>query len=484
VVEEACKVTGSSSWRHAIWPLVAVVVLGVLLGVVLYTQDKDNEEARPTIEPLWKCSRQDISRIAGRFEDGDTIALERTKEEYRMAEPRQLPADQEDASTIFSWFTEPEPKRIVAREAGERLGDFGLDDPYGVVTVEFTADSKKELVIGDSSPVAEGELPDRYLKEGDSDTVYLFSGAVFKLLNRSVDEWRDRDVLRLDADTVERIEIWHDEESPNNFSARKPDAAAPFEWLIETDRYTAPADPTALKKLIGGFDRLKAEDFIDDDPVELAEYGLDPGYMKVSFVQADGEQTVNFGSFADKKGLKMYAKNNRWPYVFTVGTGVFGEVNPVPFNLLQTKPLAAVDYDRVAQIRWHPTDGAELQLSRRSMEKSVEQSKWGLQRSGSEDELDGKPVFDVLHALRALNATNVQPATTPAEYGQEAPVGSITITLAGEDGGDATELTLVVGSSLEEDKPRYVALMGYDLYYAVSDKAVAEALKALEELGR
>lgn len=89
--------------------------------------------------------------------------------------------------------------RAIGRIGDDRIGEFGLDDPDGTLTVTIRGTERK-LVFGGPTPGGS----DRYARDPGSGEVYAVKGDIYRdldaadsrLLERDLHEWKDADVVR------------------------------------------------------------------------------------------------------------------------------------------------------------------------------------------------------------------------------------------------------------------------------------------------
>jgi len=476
----------SSGIGPLLWPLLAVVAFGVLLGVVLYTQDDQpgDEPEQQAIEPLWDRAQDEVATVSPSFIDTDAVEIGRRDGTFWITNPRELPAAYDDSRRLFGLLARPEPLRVVEDDASDRLGEFGLDNPYGVVSVTFNDGEAHELLIGDPSPVSQGETPNRYIMETGASTVYVYSGVSVDFMNRPLEEWRERDVLRLDLDTVGHVDIWQGEESANSFQLERREAPADgFQWLVTAPDFAGPASTQTVRSFISAFDRVEVYEFLEDDGPSQADLELDPGYMRFVFTGDEGanQSVLRIGKFADNKGQTVYAANDEWPFPFIIETKLFGEAPPSPWNVLEKSVFSPVSYAKLKRLAWESSDGHAIDLMRLSVEGAVSDTAWKLTVDGSDQaDVDGETVSDLARKVLATKAADFRPMTKRAEHGHEPPAGTLTAEwVSGDD--QTSAISLVLGTPVDENT-RYAAIEGYEGLYQLSEKQVNEILEAFENL--
>ena len=85
-------------------------------------------------------------------------------------------------------------------------------------------------------------------------------------------------------------------------------------------------DESKVQELLKGIEALEVEKFVDDNPNDLAPYGLDNPQIQIAISDAKKKKTLLFGK---KEGKKVYAKLVDAKSVYLVGDYILSKI---PFS--------------------------------------------------------------------------------------------------------------------------------------------------------
>jgi len=201
---------------------------------------------------------------------------------------------------------------------------YGLEEPALTVTL-FTTGAQKPEVL-DFGRAADKEKV--YARLESRNGIYLLSAKLEDALGKKPDDLRDRHLLRINFDIVDRINI-EPAGKEKIVLARKQES-----WVIKSlgDR---PANSAAAGNLSSALQEQMVTAFVADVSSELAKYGLDKPQVKVTFSSYASEntpestagerpiETVAFGKF---DGDNVYARLEGEPFIVSVNKAVLDSI--------------------------------------------------------------------------------------------------------------------------------------------------------------
>jgi len=484
-------------------PLAAVIIFGLLLAYVLGTGDEPAEPVDPEsqITRVLDLETDQVDSVTADLGEEGRLKVKRCPPEaqvssrgvpswtpgepiYQLVEPYEVPTDQERARLVFKTASRMPAARVVDEEAKD-LAQYGLEEPaFGTVTFTTVEGEDHTLYFGDASPLSSEDTPSRYVRRQGDNKVYLVTYGSYSSLAAPAEEWRERRLFR--AEDVDAIEI---ENSWMDFRAERSQEA-PFAW--EVARPTRmPADDRIADDLLQTLRTLKVEEFVDDDPRDLAEYHLTEGVTRLILISQDGTESLLLGGFADSQAQSIYVKHVDRPYIYTIKSGLTAQKGLASHvDWMLTRPFGPASASRTRSLEWATSSGTR-RLVRAGTETAPE---WQLYETGEQEPVRVLPDEDVLPLLRELTALEFV-EFQPIEGGQrpaplQAPAGSLTlvyepIDLAGAGDGEPSRITLVVGSgSTGEGEVPPAMLEDFDgVYYQLKTdpREKIEQLFALED---
>ena len=290
--------------------LTALVLLGILGGVMMYLDKRQSREAAKTeSKPSTKVVALDTNQIQAftiRPRDGEAITCERTGGNWSIVEPRKLAADASAVSSLLSSLTSATFDEVIA-DHPPQLKDFGLDPP--AVAFEVSANGKPDkttLLLGDDTPTS-GAV---YAQVSGNPRVFTLPTYLKSSLSKTLFDLRDRRAVTLDVDQLQRLQV---KSKDKGFTLAKNTQGA-WELVlpppVRTDRYAA-------DEIVGRLRNLSMQTIAADDKKKPGEYGFGAPSLRLELQAPGGSQTLVLGK-QDKEGNRYFATNSVLEPVFTL----------------------------------------------------------------------------------------------------------------------------------------------------------------------
>ena len=165
---------------------------------------------------------------------------------------------------------------LAARSATSHAR-MGVDSVKGR-RVQFLSGDRTlvDLVVGNRGRVGTG-----YVRPAETDEVYQIRGALPRLADRGVNDWRDRRIAKVPSDSIGRVDVTR---------------RAGRYTLLRTEEHTwtidgAPADSTTVARLVGALRDLQASGFPTDS--QLGEIAFDDPYRRLRILDASGVELLS-----------------------------------------------------------------------------------------------------------------------------------------------------------------------------------------------
>ena len=226
------------------------------------------------------------------------------------------------------------------------------------------------------------------------------------------------------SDLIEEVRIALNEEKPARVT-KTGDA-----WTL-VEPAPADADSTELSSITSGLSTLDIERVVDEKPADLAQYGLAPPRIDVSFKMKGqaGEKRILLGD-KTATGGDIYAKLPDSPRVFLVSSFVESTFRKDPFSL-RDKTILKVDRAKV--------DGFSASSGTTTLEFAKMGSDWNVVKP-----IAARADFGAVEGtIERLSSANMQGITTEnatdlKPYGLDKPTATMTI----KSGSSSATLTL------------------------------------------
>lgn len=442
-----------------------LVLLAGLGGFFLYdtywlTPARDDRER--TRGRLWVVEPKDIEAITIARQD-DTIRLKRAGDGWEMVEPVKARGDQVAVDGLAATLATLRVDREIDPDPAS-VADFGLDSPSVEVTLEVRDRTDPlRLFLGSKSPTGAWV----YGREGSRPAVVALSQFAASDAGRPVADFRDKTVLAFDRTNVTGIELDVDGQR----IALEPEEGERWR-IVRPGPY--PADGDMVADLLDRLASARVREFVAEEAVSLAEYGLDRPATVTLVLGRDKDRTQTgllVGRVdADRKGV--YVMRVGEPPVMLVPEEVSTAV-PRTVAALRDKVVVAYAYDKVNRV--------EIESPRGTV--TVERDGPGWKIASPEPlNADAGAVNSLLWRIRDLRATGFL-AEDAADIPRYLSAPEVTVKLW-EEGRDEPRTLLVSASpDTRGGAPAAVAAVaGQGPVMLVDGKALEELARTATDL--
>ena len=291
--------------------LVLVVVLAGLVGYIYYLNDREAAPADAKEKAFASVNAEDIEEIQIKSASGQTSRVQKVDGTWRIVAPESADADQSELSSITGSLATLELQRVVD-EKGADVKPYGLEPPR--LEVEFRAKGDKEarrIQFGERTPTG-GDL---YARLPGQPRVFLVSSFLDSTFNKDTFALRDKTVIKIDRDKVDRLEIVADKRSVML-------AKNGMEWRIIAPMM-ARADFAAVEGSLERLSSAQMQAIVSTDGADLKKHKLDPPVATVTAAAGSSRATLLFGA---TENAVIYARDAARPMVFTVAPTLYTDI--------------------------------------------------------------------------------------------------------------------------------------------------------------
>src|SRR5260370_5103913 len=223
--------------------------------------EKKPEEFRD--RKLTDLTTAQVSRVVLKSPVGE-MELEKRNDHWEILKPLRARSDDQKIADLIAQVTTAQIQQFVADDHGD-LHPFGLAEPRGTITL-FTKDDKQGQLL-QIGGIPQKEKDQVYVRSASRGFVYALPKKIEEVLNTRPDDLRDRHLVRIDTNILDRITI----DAPDKGKivlARKNE-----NWTIAT-RNNAPANSAEVRRLVDTFQNKQVTNFVKDVASNLPKYGL------------------------------------------------------------------------------------------------------------------------------------------------------------------------------------------------------------------
>jgi hypothetical protein len=370
-----------------------LLVIAAAVGGFLYYDSKREPAATSKQEKVFAGVESDkIEQVTVKSASAETTTVQKQGAAWQVVAPAAVPADQ---ATDFK--------------------QYGLDPAR--ISVAFKAGGKEHtLLLGAKTPTG----GDMYARLPGAPRVFLVSSFLETTFNKTAFDLRDKTVLKVDREKVERVEVQAGDRTLT-FVKQGPD------WRI-TAPIDARADFGAVEGVVGRLNTspMKSIEAAEvKDPKDLVKYGLDKPAATVRVVSGSSQAGLAIGKSAAEG--TVYARDLSRPMVFTIESALADELKK-PADDFRIKDL----FDARA------FNTTRVDVVRQGQTLAFEKDKDGWKQvTPSAKAADAAKVDALLTALTNTRATGFEPKL--AATGLDAP--EIAAAIRFEDGKKEEKVT-------------------------------------------
>lgn len=373
--------------------LVLVIVLAGLLGYIYYLNSRDPAASDTTESAFTDVKADAIEEVQIKADDGQITRVQKADGTWRIVEPEQAPADQGEMSTITSSLADLDIQRVVEENATD-LKPYGLDPARMEVAFRSAGDEEpRRIHLGERTPTG-GDL---YARIPDQPRVFLVSSFLDTTFNKNTFALRDKSIITIDREKVDRIEIGADK---RNVTLTKEGT----EWRLVAP-ITARADFAAVESALERLSSAQMQGIVAAGGGDLKQYGLEPPVATVSAISGSSRATLLFG---ETENALIYAKDASRPMVFTVAPTLYTDIVR---DVGEFRRKDLFDSRSFTATRVEFTRGSET-ITLEKSKNADETETW--RNVGANKDLDAREVEELLAQITGLRAESFETAVHPA----------------------------------------------------------------------
>jgi hypothetical protein len=379
--------------------------------------EKKPEEFRD--RKLTDLSTAQVSRVVLKSPVGE-MELEKRNDHWEILKPLRARGDDQKIADLIAQVTTAQIQQFVAADQGD-LHPFGLAEPRGAITL-FSKDDKQGQLL-QIGGISQKEKDQVYVRSASRGFVYALPKKIEEVLNTRPDDLRDRHLVRIDTNILDRITI----DAPGKGKivlARKNE-----NWTIAS-RSNAPANSGEVRRLVDTLQNEQVTKFVEDVASNLLKYGLDKPQLKLTFSSfasentaetKAGEQPFTTITFGKIDGDNIYARLADEPFIVAIRRGLIDQMFTDP-----------VQWQELSIFKFKPEQIHRLNVAATNESTLVRGAKgeWAWVKGGGT--INQANLQSLLNTLSDLHAVRWIGPTRP-QHGFEKPQFTITFTTSPDD---------------------------------------------------
>jgi len=415
--------------------ILVLVGLGSYFYFYEFKGGKEREKAEEEAKKVFQLDEDKVVELRLARADEEEIVCTKKDDKWRVEQPVQADADQSAVNRVVSEFVDVKRTRTVEEEPQD-LAPFGLDEP----SLKLTAlvgekDEPETLLLGSENPTKSAF----YAKTETGTAVFLIQSYSKRSLDKKLFDLRDKKVADFVKDEVRTLQLERDE---LKIEAEKREDGT---WMLASPLEVR-GDKTEINKTIDKMNSARVKEFIDEEPVDLAEYGLD--VPDITLTMLIGEDKASKALLIGRKNEDKdgyYAKRAEEKNVFLLKQDLVDAI-PEEVDIWRDHSLLTVNVGKVEKMEY-VVDGQKFVLA------TDEERDWQL-KEPIEEKADDLVTNDLITALTNVKAKAFLDEEK-AEYGFAEP--QIAFKLWVKDVGKP--VSVIIGAKDEEEDVVYARNM-------------------------
>jgi len=396
-------------------PTGLVAAAGVLaaLSVTIWWTNKHPKAVTPATPPspqILSLKEDQITGIRIAKPGVDAITLKKLADNWVVAEPQQVPADQDTAKSMVGSLASLTADRMIDEHPTD-LAQFGLVVPPEEIDVTESNGNVDKVLIGSDTPSGSTT----YAKLASKPGVYTLASTTKSTFDKGVNDLRDKRLLPFNQDKVTAVSL----------TSRGP--AFEFgkngqgDWQI-TKPKPMRADTQQVDDLVRKLKDAKMDLATDDDQKKAAaEFAAATKVATASVTDNSGTETIELRQAKDKT---YYAKSSALPGFYKLSGDLGDGVKDKDVDGFRNKKLFDFAFN----------DPTKIEINGNAYQKTAD--KWN---AGSA-QYDAGSIQSVVDKLRDLSAAKFadkpggsQALTLAVTSGDNHKVEKVTLNKSGDE---------------------------------------------------
>lgn len=377
-----------------------------------------------------------IDRLVIKTAAGE-IEAEKKNGHWSLTKPLKARGDNAKINDLISQTATARIENFVADASN--AGSYGLQEPRATISLYSEGSELPTVLQLGANPKDEQDKGKTYAKLSTRDSVVMLPKTIESLLETKPNSLRDKSLLRIEADIVDRMTI-ESSETRRIVLARSGES-----WVRKVGDKDVEINVSAARRVLDEVIAQQVVQFVADLATDLPKYGLDQPQVTLTLSSYASENTAETKAgekpvakvlFGKTENGVVYAKLDDEPFIASV-----------PQTFLETLMTDPLQWQPVEIYKGKTDDITAVEVTREGQTPlSFEREKdttWKLAKGdGSVNQINLQSLINTLASLRAVRWVG----ETKPEHGIDKPAFSVSFRTAGNTGG-----RIVFGATTPDD---------------------------------
>jgi hypothetical protein len=317
------------------------------------------------------------------------IELTRQQDQWQIERPIKARASQSAVNRMLKKISETPVLQFQDEAAG---GELETENAPNAITL-FSGQSKVKIACGAPVSNQPGHI---YVRVSDRPSTFIVDESLAQTLEQKPNDLRDRRIVRLNPDLIDRITIMTRGQTTAQLSRKEG------RWLI-SDQNDAPADADAVDRLFNTLNSNDVSRFVSDSASDLTSYSLDAPPLKFAFSSYSSENTAEENAGETRIATLAIGRQDRDNYYARVEEEPY--IVAIPQRIVDQLPTNDFSFRSHDILNLPRTDLASVEITRNGSTVVLtrnQKGQWVVQgQTGAQNDLAIQTFLNTLSGLQS-----------------------------------------------------------------------------------
>ena len=328
--------------------IISVAVIALLAGAYIWVinipgteTDTPAEEQNASVS-VYEMNVSDIEKVYVKNPQAE-YTIVKSDNGYTIKGYENVEFSMEIMANAIVSFANPLAEREI--EAGD-LSEYGFDNPDAVMMISGNG-TENTICIGNKMVGGEGY----FVLHKESGKVFLMPSGRIAMYMRTVNDYRSSLIANADIKGITKLNITKNGTPLVNIRKLNEDERAKFSMFtsyVMTYPHYASVQSGALDEIATNMEMITATAYVEDNPKNLAKYGLSNPKYVLELETSGGSYTVSYGNKTETGGV--YAMVDGKNFVFEQSPELYSTLETVQVLRLMERYAHIVDMFEVSEI--------------------------------------------------------------------------------------------------------------------------------------
>jgi len=252
----------------------------VLLAEAVFSAGMNKTVNDLRVRDLMAFKLDDVQKLIIARDNGQTVEIDRDGDHWKIVKPAPYAADDTAVRMALSTLVNAKASDFIADAPGN-VTQYGLEKPHLTAAVMLKNGEQQSMLFGFKQ--SEQGKSGIYVRRGERAPVYAVAGYVMSSLDKSVLDFRNRTIVKVDPEAVGTVKV---KNSDGEFTLKR----AGTDWNVMAGGKTTEADIPVVERLLNQLRDLKGQSIVADPMPSAQPFGLVNPAVEITLIGKDGKE--------------------------------------------------------------------------------------------------------------------------------------------------------------------------------------------------